>query len=50
MNTNLSSVSSKTSPDDLDFDFALCHGFGTLSTVKSEICQYRYCKYRAKGI
>lgn len=28
-----------------DFDFAWCHGFGTLST---EVYQYRYCGYRAK--
>jgi|LauGreDrversion4_2_1035121.scaffolds.fasta_scaffold44269_4 hypothetical protein len=47
MSINFSSVSSKTSSNDFDFDFAWCHGFVTL---KSEIYQYRYCGYRAKGI
>ncbi len=45
MSTNLTSCSYTTSSD--DFDFAWCHGFGSL---ESEIYQYRYCGYRAKGI
>lgn len=27
-----------------DFDFALCHGYGDLTT---QVYQYRYCRYRA---
>ena len=29
-----------------DFDFALCHGFGDLTT---QVYQYRYCGYREKS-
>ncbi len=39
MSVNLSSCT--TSSD--DFDFAWCHGFGSL---ESEIYQYRYCGYQ----